>query len=521
MKKTIFTLALIVLLSAFTSCKKDKPENGNNTPEPEPGRTAVTFDITVDKHDLTGVDVTVKPSVSEAVYFCNVYELSSFKDITDSAEVIKAISGNIPDKSMLHSSEAKIHIAADLKPATDYIVLAAGYDTEMGFTGDHNFSAQFRTEDEEEPEPEAPFSFNVVETGYNSATIEVSPQNQTEPYFIDVLDAKQCDSMSDDELVERLLGLYGGAMASFFTYTGDVTVKSGTDFGELVPDTEYYVMALGYDASGNAASTALAKHKFSTEKAADPQDNSFSFNIGSITERGASVTVTPSEPSVLYIWDVITEAKYQEYGANAEGIKKYALDYIDSQISGTFPTREDVVTVIGVRGEKSYLYESLVPATGYYVWALCVDASGNALAEPALSEAFTTLEEVISKATAEIVFSKFYDGNEFYQKDPVKYANFKDMAYVPATVERSAEAVTWYTLYTSTDIMDTGIYPDSNMRSIILKQGTEGKSELTYAVPWDTEVYFMAMAKDAEGNYGPVFRHRLTVTRDDISPWEE
>lgn len=95
------------------------------------------------------------------------------------------------------------------------------------------------------------------------------------------------------------------------------------------------------------------------------------------------------------------------------------------------------------------------------------------------------------------------------------------MAYVPATVERSADAVTWYTIYTSTNIMDTEAFSDATLRSILVKQGTEGNGTPRYAVPWDTEVYFLAMAKDAEGHFGPVFRKSLTVGIDGVSPIEE
>ena len=53
---------------------------------------------------------------------------------------------------------------------------------------------------------------------------------------------------------------------------------------------------------------------------------------------GADVTVKPSDQSVLYIWDVITEQNYQKYGGNDEALRKYLDDYIESQINATFPT---------------------------------------------------------------------------------------------------------------------------------------------------------------------------------------
>lgn len=174
-----------------------------------------------------------------------------------------------------------------------------------------------------------------------------------------------------------------------------------------------------------------------------------------------------------------------------------------------------------MRGESNFGYESLLPSTTYYIWAICVDASGNPTADPALSESFTTKEEVVSTATATLVFDKYYDGSELYKLDQNLYASYNGKAYVPATVERSADATTWYTIYTSTNIMDTETYTDTVLRSILVKQGTEGDETPHYAVAWDTEVYFLAVAKDAAGNFGPVFRKSLTVSLDGASPVSE
>ena len=170
-------------------------------------------------------------------------------------------------------------------------------------------------------------------------------------------------------------------MAFLFTYQGEKTISSGVDFGSLQPDTEYYVSAFGYNEATNSASTKLAKMKFKSAAAGNPTQNSSTFDIADVTANGANITVHPSDASVFYVWDVITEANYKSYGQNNDGLRKYLNDYIESQISTSFPTREDVVAVCGVRGESNFGYESLLPSTTYYIWAICVDASGNPTAE--------------------------------------------------------------------------------------------------------------------------------------------
>lgn len=505
-------------VSLLTGCSDSKTDTPAPKPDPEPEPpTAVTFTITLGSYDQQGVSLKVTPSDEQASYYCNLFEASTFEGLSDDA-LRTFIQGLEAEASLLHTGTGEFTLARELTPDTEYRILVAGHDTTAGFTGDFALSEPFAVEAPDEPEP---FTFEVKEVTYNSASILVKPLDASMSYFIDVRDAASVDQMGDEKLIEELLNLYGGAMAWLFTYQGETTISSGVDFGSLQPDTEYYVAAFGYDEASNSASTKLAKMKFKTAAAGDPTQNTFTFDITDVTSNGADVTVHPSDASVLYIWDVITDANYKSYGQNNDGLRKYLNDYIESQISTSFPTREDVVAVCGVRGENNFRYESLQPGTTYYIWAICVDASGNPTADPALSESFTTGEEVVSTATATLVFDKYYDGSELYKLDQNLYASYNGKAYVPATVERSADAVTWYTIYTSTNIMDTEAYTDTVLRSILAGQGNEGVETPHYAVAWDTEVYFLAAAKDAAGNMGPVFRKSLTVSIDGASPVSE
>lgn len=471
----------LVAAPLLTGCNDSSTDD---SPTPGPGTpSAVTFTITLGECNQQGVTLKVVPSDETATYYCNLYEAATFEGLSDD-DIRKFLKGITETEAFLHTGTGEFTIAHTLTPGTQYRVLAAGYTPDTGFTEDFSLSEPFAVE-----APQEPFLFEIKEVTYNSATILVKPLDATLPYFIDVSDAASVDKMGDEQLVEKLLSLYGGSMAMFFAYQGETTVSSGVDF--------------------------------SSAAAGDPTQNSFTFDVTDVGSNGADVTVTPSDPSVRYIWDVISEENYRAYGANDDGLRNYLNEYIESQISSSFPTREEVVAVVSVYGTNNYLYESLLPGTTYYVWAICVDDSGNPTADPALSESFTTAEEVISTATATLVFDKYYDGSELYKLDPNYYASYNGMAYVPATVERSADAVTWYTIYTSTNIMDTEAISDATLRSILVKQGTEGNGTPRYAVPWDTEVYFLAMAKDAEGHFGPVFRMSLTVGIDGVSPIEE
>ena len=328
-------------------------------------------------------------------------------------------------------------------------------------------------------------------------------------------EAAVCDAMTDDAIICEILNLYG-SMAEWFTYTGPTTITSSGDFGTLVPGTDYYVLAFGY--ADGAAATELTKHKFTTDPEGDPTANTFAFDISGVTARSASIQVEPSDKSVRYIWDIVTDAEYKKYGGNAEGIRSYLADYIKGQIDDFFTTPEEVVSVIGVRGDQWFDYEQLKPATTYYVWAACVDAAGNATATPAVSSAFTTEAAVVSTATATVEFEKYYNGSELYAIDDVTYKNYNNKAYLPAKVLHSADAAKWYTLYTVTDVGDTELYTDDLLIQYLVTQGTPDGEERRYGLTWNAKAYILAVAQDAEGHYGPVFRKSITPSLSGISP---
>ncbi len=495
------------LLSISGGCSETNDpapdEGGGDTPVKEP----VTYTITLGEASEQGVKVKVTPSDEKAVYYCGIHSEASLLGIPD-ATLLKQLASLGDLSERLHTGTQELNITETLIPVTSYKIVVAGYDGKE-FTGDIAQSEAFAVEP---PAAPAAFTFELKEISFNKATIDIVPVAAEVPYFAEVKEVATCDAMTDDAIITEILNLYG-SMASWFTYEGPATISSDTDFGELTPNTEYYVLAFGY--ADGAAATELNKFKFKTDPEGDPKANSFTFEATGITARTASVKVTPSVKSVRYVWDVITDANYKKYDGN---IRNYLVDYIQSEISPTFPTPEDVIAIIGVRGDEEHDYDHLTPATTYYLWAVCVDASGNPTAEPAVSAPFTTNEAILSKATATIEFDKYYDGSLLYAIDKTKYKNYNNKAYLPAKIAHSPEAVKWYTLFTGTDVSDTSVYTDEILLRNLISQGSVGNEERFFALPWNELSYFIAVAEDADGNYGPVFRKSLTPDPAKASP---
>lgn len=363
MKKSLSLLRLLtaaILLSASGGCSETNdpdPEGGGDPPVKEP----VTYTIALGETSEQGAAVKVTPSDETATYYCGIHSEASLLGIP-TATLLRQIASLDDLDERLHTGTEEFTIAETLTPVTSYKIVVAGYDGKE-FTGDIALSEAFAVEP---PAGPAAFTFEVKEKSFDNTVIDITPLAAEVPYFAEVKEAAVCDAMTDDAIISEILNLYG-SMAEWFTYTGPTTITSSGDFGTLVPGTDYYVLAFGY--ADGAAATELTKHKFTTDPEGDPTANTFAFDISGVTARSASIQVEPSDKSVRYIWDIVTDAEYKKYGGNAEGIRSYLADYIKGQIDDFFTTPEEVVSVIGVRGDQWFDYEQLKPATTYYVWA--------------------------------------------------------------------------------------------------------------------------------------------------------
>ena len=152
------------------------------------------------------------------------------------------------------------------------------------------------------------------------------------------------------------------------------------------------MLAFGY--ADGAAATELTKHKFTTDPEGDPTANTFAFDISGVTARSASIQVEPSDKSVRYIWDIVTDAEYKKYGGNAEGIRSYLADYIKGQIDDFFTTpvenpanAVDLFEILEAReGRGSTLIATQLEPDQWYLRInsdLCADSILNRVVEHA------------------------------------------------------------------------------------------------------------------------------------------
>lgn len=116
----------------------------------------------------------------------------------------------------------------------------------------------------------------------------------------------------------------------------------------------------------------------------------FDLNVDEIGISSARLSVTPSDPSVTYYFDVCTASEYERYGSNATPIVQNYLNYLFTNYNQYF-SREEILEQTLSKGPDSDTVEGLPAGTEMCLYAVAVNAEGECYGTPAVIR-FSTLQ---------------------------------------------------------------------------------------------------------------------------------
>ena len=180
-----------------------------------------------------------------------------------------------------------------------------------------------------------------------------------------------------------------------YTGTQDIT------FEGLNPESEYYVVAFGYDAELAEASTFLEYKDVRTMPI--PSDGLFTISVSDITWRDAIVSVA-TELEAGYIFGVYTAEEFATTTPEAILEKRIATWQSNAEWY-TDTTWQDMMAYDLKYGNKSiYVKDDIQKlrwATDYVFYCMAMDAEGNAVSQMATAE-FSTVTPTPSDCTFDI-----------------------------------------------------------------------------------------------------------------------
>lgn len=179
----------------------------------------------------------------------------------------------------------------NLEQETKYILRVKAFATNG--LADSEYCKIFATTLAEIREPLTFSSITVGEITYESAKVELVP-DALDLYYFTVMENSAYEGKSESEIV--------AALQSNISASSLVSGKQTKTFNGLKAETNYQVVAFGWDADSKKLTSKISNQPFKT--VADTR-MSIKITVGTPTDQNVSITFTPSDSAAPYFADVV------------------------------------------------------------------------------------------------------------------------------------------------------------------------------------------------------------------------
>ena len=507
------------------------------------GVSEATFEVSVSDIGYREATINVVPSANDVTYCVNIMSQERLAEFGEGAEAYVNhlvalrdyyLGMNATVDQMIANlcfAGSKSLTIDDLTPGAKHVAYAIGVDDDF-LPNTEAFVVEFETLAAEGSE--LTFDVEITATDYDHVEGYVTPSNNEETYICSIQTAESLEWYASDEefmqvLIDDLEWWYGGVETALRTGTTDLS-----QYGGLYPETEYVIVCFGYNGTPN---TELFTFSFSTTEATgNPDDLTVEFDIDyeRLSHNTVYVTARPSVGTYYFMSYISTselEWYVEDYGSQDAALVAFANEEIDYGADFFWCSRAEYLAEMGATlGQYTMMFNQLNPNTEYIVYAVAVDInSGDVVGERvSVSEAFTTLDKVVSSAAVEFAFGDYYDGSALAALDPERFLSCKGYVVMPYSVVPNDDAMNWYTSFATGDYTEWGC-TDEDIYAELITYGYEWGSDLVSlnresgvaVLQYDTPFTFLGIAEDYEGNFGVGTLEVVTLSRDGVSSAEE
>lgn len=474
------------------------------------------FDIQLELVTQTSAKYSVIPGDKEQTYLSMLVEKDYF-DSYDSDEAYfqddlnyisqMAESFGVSTEeylaNTLNRGDLLVKNMTGLLPGTAYYVYAYGLTTQGVRTTDI-----YKVEFETPAVPQIDVSFDVSTTVNGPlCDLHIEPSDPNQRYVIGMYTADQVQDGEDacrkyQQYLSDMIVIYEAmGMSAEETVAGlSVTGVCNRTY-ELEENTDYLVFAASCTDDGLINSAPCAT-TFRTEEV-QPSDNRISFQVTEVEAHAATIDIKTenNDPYVIYL-------------VNSAAIENLGEEEIIRQVMAD----EEIENYLR-RGDSSVEASELEASTGYTLLAFGY-VKGKATTG-LFSVDFTTLDGI--PANIEIIarHDQYFDGTQIEELYPDDYAGAAGMAVLPLTMRTEgdpAEKLLYY-IYEG-DLTSEYILPDNEAIAALLQDGISDESA-SFFLPYDDESTLLAFAIGTDGNYSPVYREKIVLTEEGVSPVEE
>ena len=295
------------------------------------------------------------------------------------------------------------------------------------------------------------------------------------------------------------MGYYPSQIIEQWCKQGSQTIVSD----DLKANTEYYFYAFAINAETAFTSSDIVLDKVTTNSV-DESSMTINIEVKDIYATTANVYWTASDPNGRFARSVFPKAEYDSWGSTDE--QRFA--YINANYS-----------LYTATGSTDMNLSNLIPNTTYVAFAYGLD--GENPNTKIFTKEFTTKDNVAGTSNIQITLGTHFNLDEAAEVDTEhwsEYAGKDDYALVPITISgvQPNDEIFWTV---TTLPLDYYNYEDEWIRDItsndFCRQTVYSNTYLQ--IPYEQEYNLIAVAKDANGNIGKLFKMEIYLYKSDAA----
>ncbi len=404
--------------------------------------------------------------------------------------------------ALIHSGDLQLE-AKGLQEHTDYYILIAGLilDEEGIVICTDVQRSQYRTEGA--AQSAMTFEIEVWGIGQMEASFRITPSNDKDKYC--ALVAPWDGVSTAEEQMHKIVNQWGGWMDIMSNDRG-VVEHAGTNAFKLpAADTDYYIIAFGYD---GGITTEASMATFRTLPGGSLEEVEFSVSATNISPYGFTMNITSSDPTIYYVPGACLAGEYDEteFVAGEEEIFDYY--YTGSKDFNPSITICEVLDQYYYNGSCSVQVSGLQPDTEIMAYIFALDVhTGRVVKTYTFDNVARTYTLGVANPTIELV--GYFSGDEEAGAIFGDAAATKGKAITVVKYNGLDNVRTLFTTMVEGDCSNTSTYSDSELWRIAEGYWKTCKTSSPYTfylVDWNVEQTALVYATDNSGKAGNIAR---------------
>lgn len=415
--------------------------------------------------------------------------------------------------ALIHQGDVQLE-AKGLKEYTDYYILVAGLilDEEGIVICTDVHRDRYTTEGA--AKSSMTFEIEVWDIGQMEASFRITPSNDKDKYC--ALVAPWDGVSTADEQMHQIVEQWGSWMDVMSNDRGMVEHAGNNTFKLPAADTDYYIIAFGYD---GGITTEAYMATFRTLPGGSVEEVEFSVSATNITPYGFTMSVASSDSTIYYVPGACIAGEFDE--EEYIGYEEEAFAYYFEGSKGFNPsiTIAEVLDQYYYNGSCSVQVSGLLPDTEIMAYIFALDVHTGKVVKTFIFDNVARTDTLgVANPTIEIV--GYFSGDDEAGSVFGDAAATKGKAITVVKYNDLADVRTLFTTMVEGDCSNVTAYPENELWGI-----TEGywktckvSSPYTfYLVDWNVEQTALAYATDNIGKVGTIARCYTLPTAENKS----